>query len=180
MDTATSTTPSRPATAPGFATVNPVMIVRHPDAFITFLREVFGGHEHEEVRTIDVDGLLLHAEFEIGGVTITIAERKPDWPYLPQLTQIYVDDVDRALAGVVERGGRVVTQPTDLYGTLFSRMLDPWGNLWWVYRHGAAPDLDWTAGDVANATEWTDPGLAYIHRTVLEAMRTIGIESNGP
>ncbi len=180
MDTAPTTAPTLPATAPGFAVVNPVMIVRDADGFLTFLREVFGGHEHDDVHTFDVDGLLLHAELEIGGVTFTVAERKHDWPFLPQLTQIYVADVERTLASAVERGGRVVTRPTDLYGTLFSRGLDPWGNLWWVYRHGEAPDLDWDAEDeaTATATEWTDPGLAYIHGSLVEVMRTVGIEAD--
>ena len=168
-----SSTVSRPA---GWATVNPVLVIRDPDGLIGFLKGVFGGHEHEDARTADVDGLLIHAEFEIGEVTFTIAERKPGWPFLPQLTQIYVDDVEATLARAVERGARIVTEPTDLYGTLFSRMLDPWGNMWWVYRHGQAPDIDWEAEDGEPAEEWVDPNLAYIHRTLLEAMPSLGTE----
>jgi uncharacterized glyoxalase superfamily protein PhnB len=169
-------------TPTGFATVNPVLVVREPDGLIAFLREVFGGAEHPDVRTVDIDGLLLHAELEIGGVTLTIAERKPGWPFLPQLTQVYVDDVEAVLARAVERGGRIVTRPTDFFGTVFSRVLDPWGNLWWVYQHGEAPDLDWNApedGTNAAPAEWTDPGLAYIHRTILEAMPSLGVEPGG-
>lgn len=73
-----------------------------------------------------------------------------------------------------------MTRPTDRYGTLFSRMIDPWGNLWWVYQHGEARDFDWDSEDDANATEWSDSGLAYIHRTIVEAMRTVGIEPDEP
>lgn len=166
-------TAPRPA---GWATVNPVFITRDPNALIAFMKDVFGGHEHDDARTVDVDGLLIHAEFEIGEVTFTIAERKHGWPFLPQLTQIYVDDVDVTLARAVERGARIVTKPTDLYGTVFSRMLDPWGNMWWVYRHGEALDIDWDAGSDEPAEEWTDPNLAYIHRTILEAMPALGTE----
>lgn len=166
-------------TPPGFSTLNPVLIIRDPDGLIAFLRAVFGGEEHHDVRTVDIDGLLLHAELEIGGTTLTIAERKPDWPFLPQLTQIYVADVEGVLARATERGARIVTEPTDFFGTVFSRMLDPWGNLWWVYRHGEPPELDWEAEDDAgaDATEWSDPDLAYIHRTLLEAMPALGTES---
>jgi uncharacterized glyoxalase superfamily protein PhnB len=162
-------------TPTGFATVNPVLVVREPDGLIAFLREVFGGAEHPDVRTVDIDGLLLHAELEIGGVTLTIAERKPGWPFLPQLTQVYVDDVEAVLARAVERGGRIVTRPTDFFGTVFSRVLDPWGNLWWVYQHGEAPDLDWTADD-GDSAEWTDPDLAYIHRTLVDVMPSVGTD----
>ena len=168
------------ATPKGFSTANPFFITRDADGLIVFLRETFGGAEHLDARTVDIDGLLLHAELEIGGTTLMFAERKPDWPFLPQLTQIYVDDVEDLLARAVQRGARVVTRPTDFFGTTFSRMIDPWGNLWWVYRHGQAPELDWESADGAtdsSPAEWTDPNLAYIHRTILEAMPTLGTES---
>lgn len=163
------------ATPPGFSTANPFFIARDADGLIVFLREVFGGAEHLDARTVDIDGLLLHAELEVGGTTLMFAERKPGWPFLPQLTQIYVDDVADVLTRAVERGARVVTRPTDFFGTTFSRMIDPWGNLWWVYRHGDAPELDWGADD-GSVEEWTDPNLAYIHQTILEAMPTIATE----
>jgi hypothetical protein len=61
----------------------------------------------------------------------------------------------------------------------FSRFRDPWGNLWWVYRHGGQTpggdeaSADWT-GDAAatGAEEWaqTSPELTYIHDTLMTAM----------
>ncbi|MFS0702930.1 VOC family protein [Cellulomonas sp. 179-A 9B4 NHS] len=174
------TTTNAIPTPDGFSTLNPFFVARDADGLITFLREVFGGEEHLDARTVDVDGLLLHAELEIGGTTLMFGERKPGWPFLPQLTQVDVDDVEATLARAVERGARVVTRPTDFFGTVLSRMTDPWGNLWWVYRHGEAPDRDWSAADDADApTEWSDPGLAYIHRTLLEAMPSLGTEPGG-
>lgn len=165
----------------GFATVNPFFITRDAAGLIDFLREVFGGEEHEDARTVDVDGLLLHAELEVGQTTMMFGERKPDWPYLPQLNQIYVSDVQQTLARAAERGARVVTEPTDFFGTQFSRIVDPWGNLWWVYQHGEAPEMDWSADEGEDETdepvEWVDPGLAYVHRTLLETLPTLGEES---
>ena len=167
------------ATPTGFSTVNPFFLTRDAEGLIAFLRQVFGGEEHLDARTVDVDGLLLHAELEIGGTTLMFAERKPVWPFLPQLTQVYVEDVAGVLALATERGARVITRPTDFFGTVFSRMLDPWGNLWWVYQHGEAPELDWdsTEGETdTDLTEWSDPNLAYIHRTLVETMPTVGTE----
>ena len=92
------------ATPPGFSTVNPFFITRDADGLIAFLREVFGGEEHLDARTVDIDGLLLHAELEVGGTTLMFGERKPNWPFLPQLTQIYVGDVESVLARAEERG----------------------------------------------------------------------------
>jgi len=173
-----TTTGSTPIPS-GYSALNPFFVVRGADALLTFLQEVFGGQERRAARTVDVDGLLLHAELEIDGTTLMLAERKPDWPFLPQLTQIYVDDVESALARAAERGGVVITRPTDFFGTVFSRMKDPWGNVWWIYRHGEAPDVDWDAvDDEADAVpaEWSDPGLAYIHETLVEVMPTLGTE----
>ena len=164
-------------TPPGFSTVNPFFITSDAEGLIAFLREVFGGEEHLDARTVDVDGLLLHAELETAGTTLMFAERKPGWPVLPQLTQIYVGDVERVLAQAVERGARIVTQPTDFFGTVFSRMIDPWGNMWWVYEHGEAPEPDWDAADGgSDPTVWADPDLAYIHRTLVDVMPSLGTE----
>lgn len=179
-----------PAAPAGFTTLNPFFIARDVEGLITFLREVFGGEEHADARTTDVDGLLLQAELEIGGTTLMFGERKPDWPYLPQLTQIYVDDLDAVLDRATGRGARVVTQPTEFFGTMFSRIVDPWGNMWWVYKHGevagewgedAEGEGEWAAdgaeGGDAEAAEWEDPGLAYIHSTLLDVMPGLGAES---
>ena len=174
---------STTATPTGFSTLNPFFITRDADGLIAFLREVFGGAEHLDARTVDIDGLLLHAELEIGGTTLMFAERKPDWPFLPQLTQIYVGDLADVLARAAERGARIITRPTDFFGTAFSRMADPWGNLWWVYQHGEAPDLDRDAAQDEigpEPAEWADPGLAYIHRTIVEAMPSLGREPGAP
>lgn len=164
----------------GFSTANPFFVTRDADGLIAFLHEVFGGEEHLDARTIDIDGLFLHAELEIGGTTLMFGERKPDWPFIPQLTQIYVDDVEKALAAAMKRGAQIVTRPTDFFGTVFSRMIDPWGNMWWVYEHGEPPELDWDAAedqtDSDRPDEWSDPNLAYIHRTLIQAMPSLGTE----
>ncbi|MEH0934066.1 VOC family protein [Micromonospora psammae] len=170
------------ATPAGFSTLNPFFITHDADGLIAFLREVFGGEEHLDARTVDFDGLLLHAELEIGGTTLMFAERKPDWPFLPQLSQIYVDDLERVLAHAMKHGARLITRPTDFFGTVFSRMIDPWGNMWWVYQHGEAPDVDWDSAEAetdSDSTEWSDPDLAYIHRTLVEAMPSLGTEPEG-
>ena len=171
---------NNPKAPTGFSTLNPFFITRDAEGLIMFLREVFGGEEHLDARTVDIDGLLLHAELEIGGTTLMFGERKPSWPYLPQLTQVYVDDVNAVLALATERGARIVTRPTDFFGTVFSRMTDPWGNMWWVYQHGEPPELDWDSAEGADdgdPSEWSDPDLAYIHRTLIETMPSLGTEA---
>jgi PhnB protein len=160
---------SIPAAPTGYATVNPFIITSDANGLIDFLKQVFGATERPEARTLDHDGLLLHAELAIGNATIMFGERKPGWPFTPSLLQVYVDDVEATLEVARQLGATVVTEPTDFFGDTFSRFRDPWSNLWWVYRHGA----DWTgdaAATGAEAWEQASPELTYIHDTLLTAM----------
>jgi hypothetical protein len=65
---------------------------------------------------------------------------------------------------------------------LHQQLRDPWGNLWWVYRHsgqswaGDEEGADWTSDAAATGAEGWDqssPGLTYIHDTLLAAMRQL-------
>lgn len=165
-------------TAPeGYATVNPFIITRNSDEQTQFILEVFGGTERLEARTVDDDGLLLQGEVVVGTTTIMLAERKPDWPFTPSLLQIYVDDIEATLERALARGARLITKPTDFFGTMFARIQDPNANIWWVWQHG---EMAWDDnpeawdGD-APAEDWNavSPELAYIHDTILEAMSTL-------
>ena len=173
-----------PAAPTGYKTVNPFVITADAAGLIEFVTAVFGGKEVPEAHTLDDDGLILHSEVVIGDSIVMIADRKPDWPVTPGLLQVYVDDVPATLAAAVERGARVVTDPTEFFGDVLSRAVDAWGNLWWIYQHsgeeqswGADADAAeaWDAsGDTADAADWSSeatPELTYIHDTLLEAMR---------
>ena len=170
--------PEAPA---GYNTINPFIIAHDANGLIEFLRQVFHATERPEARTVDNDGLLLHAELAIGNATVMFGERKPGWPFIPSLLQVYVDDVDTTLDVARQLGATVVTQPTAFFGDTFSRFLYPWSNLWWVYGHGRAwagnaESPDWT-GDASavGADEWdqSSPELTYIHATLLAAMEEI-------
>lgn len=129
-------TPTAPAT---YNTVNPFIITADAGGMIDFLEKVFGAREVAEAHTLDTDGLILHSELKIGHSVVMVADRKPDWPFTPSLLQVYVDDLPANLERAKGLGGSVVTDPTDLYGTTFARVLDPWRNLWWIWHHREAP-----------------------------------------
>lgn len=183
-------TPSLPA---GSNTVNPFVMTDDAARIIDFLVEVFGAIDVPEARTLDTDGLILHSELRIGDSTITIADRKPDWPFTPGFIQVYVDDVEGTLARAVGLGARIVTRPTDFFGDTFSRFADPSGNLWWVYTHvpqeqawdaggGESEAASWDAGEgegevqSGGAEDWSSfasPELEYIHESLVEAMTSL-------
>ncbi len=182
-----------PALPAGSNTVNPFLMTDDASRIIDFVIEVFGATDVPEARTVDTDGLILHSELRIGDSVITVADRKPDWPFTPGFLQVYVDDVEGTLARAVGLGARIVTRPTDFFGDTFSRFADPSGNLWWVYTHvpqgqtwdaagedaaawsgsaeseGAdehdAPEEDWSS--------FSSPELEYIHESLVEAMASL-------
>lgn len=159
----------------GYNTINPFIITKGARKLMEFLEKVFGAKEVKEAFTMDTDGLLLHAELRIGNSTVMLADTKEGWPFTPSLLQIYVEDVEQTLQRAEELGAKIVTQPTDFYGDVFSRFVDPWDNLWWVYQHTG--QINWEENTVAtDEPTWSSESseLNYIHETLLETMKRLG------
>lgn len=159
----------------GYNTINPFIITKDAINFSKFLEKVFEAKEVKGTRTMDTDGLLLHLEYKIGDSTVMVADTKKGWPFTPSLLQIYVDDVEKTLQRAKKLGAKIVTKPTDVYGDVFSRVVDPWDNLWWVYQHKG--EINWdeitdTEDDATWAIESSE--LTYIHETLLETMKHLG------
>jgi PhnB protein len=134
----------------GAAVLNPFVIVDHASDFIAFVLEVLGGTENEKARTPTPDGRLIHSEVDLGGVTLMIADRLEGWADRPGLLQVWVSNVQTVLALGESRGATVITPATPFYGaTNLGRMLDPFGNLWWLYAPApgqADPKPAWEGG----------------------------------
>jgi len=177
---------SVPAAPEGYATVNPFIITMNAEELTRFVIDVFGGEERVEARTIDDDGLLLQAEVRVGTTTIMLAERKPDWPFTPSLLQVYVDDLDATLTRAIERGARLITKPTDFFGTQFARVQDASANLWWIWQHGevvwgdAQGEDEWSNADADEGWNEASPELVYIHDTLLDAMTSLRDPKDDP
>lgn len=166
-----NTTTSSPG-APDYNTVNGFIIVKGATGFIEFLTEVFDGTETAEAHTPDWyagDGTLIHAEVRIGNSVIMVADRKPDWPFTPALTQVYVADAEQTLRRAADRGATVITEVSAFYGGLdLARFGDPWGNVWWLFAPAAAGN---DQGESAADGDDSQPGPVYT--TLLEAMRQL-------
>ena len=160
----------------GYNTINPFIITPDALSLIDFLKEVFAGVESDYAHTVDDDGLLLHAEVTIGDSVVMLAERKPDWPVTPALLQVYVPDLEQALADAQRLGARLVTKPTPFFDTTLSRIVDPSGNMWWVYQlpEPSTEEVDWSAdGEEPEWTSGASAELIYIHDALLEGMRSL-------
>jgi len=118
----------------GGAVLNPFVVVDDAAGLITFVCEVFDVHETPEARTPMPDGKLIHAEVDLGGVNLMMADRLDGWPARPGLLQVWVRDVADVLAAAKERGATIITDPTAFYGeTTLGRIMDRWGNIWWLW-----------------------------------------------
>lgn len=168
-----------PKTPKGYNTVNPFIITNDALKMISFLQVVFKAEEDPDARTMDADDLLLHSELTIGNSRVLVADTKPGWPNTPSLLQVYVNDVKETLKRAEKEGSHIVTEPTDFYGDVFSRFIDPWGNLWWVYQHNlqaeATTDNWGDATESGNEASWQpSKEMQYIHDTLLDAMKRVG------
>ncbi|GAA3669231.1 VOC family protein [Lentzea roselyniae] len=121
----------------GYHTVTPWIITNGRTAeLIDFVTEVFDATEIGRVGEAPQIG---HAEVRIGDSVVMMFDN-PKWPKTPAFLRLYVADDAATLKKASERGGTVVTEPTELFwGDRVSRFFDPFGNLWWVHQRVAEP-----------------------------------------
>ncbi len=158
----------------GYNAVNPFMITDKATLVIQFITEVFGGVESKEALTYDDDGLVLHSEVRVGNATIMLADRKKEWRMTPSFLQVYVSNLDEVLELALAHGAVIITKPTEYIGVKFSRIQDPYRNLWWIYE--PIENYDWeSAFDAGNEDgSWKPTKEAtYIHDTLLEVMKEL-------
>lgn len=145
-------------------TLNPFVILRDAAGFIDFATTGLGAREVPEARTVTPDGLLIHAELQLGDSLLLLSDPQEGWKPQPGLFQVWVSDVDAIIEGAVTRGATVVTPPTPFYGSLtLARVEDPWSNLWWIYK--PAP------GQPDPKPAW-EGGSDTVFRTLDEHMRS--------
>jgi uncharacterized glyoxalase superfamily protein PhnB len=121
----------------GYHTVTPWLITAGRTAeLIDFIVEVF---EATELGRVGEAPRIGHAEVRIGDSVVMLFD-VPDWRPTPAFLRLYVADDAATLQRAVELGGRVVTEPTELFwGDRVSRFADPFGNLWWLHQRVAEP-----------------------------------------
>jgi PhnB protein len=118
-------------------TIVPYLIVDGGNAAIDFYRRAFGAIE---IMRIDgPDGRIGHAELEIGGARIYLADEYPEMDIVgpqagvrpPVMLQLRVPDVDAVFAQAVAAGADVA-RPVEnqFYGERSGQLTDPYGHQW--------------------------------------------------
>ena len=104
---------------------------------------VGAGVSAEELsRHADPDGTVRHAEIRIGDSTLMLTDESPEWPEWKgpifrggTAVHLYlrVPDVDRAFAGAIAAGAKVLLPVEDKpYGERSGGITDPFGHVWYL------------------------------------------------
>jgi len=118
----------------GFHTVTPYLVVSDAAALIRFTEQAFDAtlvSSHE-----DQNGNVAHAEIQIGDSRIMLGQGNAEWPPMPCMIHLYVEDSDAVYRKALEAGGESVREMEDMfYGDRSGGVKDPTGNQWWISTH---------------------------------------------
>ena len=125
----------------GYNVVTPYLTVNRAADAIRFYQDAFGA---TEVMRFEHEGVLGHAEIQVGDCRIMLGEEMPEWGNKSALTlggspgglHISVKDVDQAFARAIKAGGRQEQPVTDqFYGDRSGNLVDPFGHRWTLATH---------------------------------------------
>jgi len=122
--------------------VTPYLAIDGAAAAIDFYKKAFGATER--MRMGGPEGKIGHAEIEIEGGLIMLADEFPDMAFRspktlggsPVTMHIYVQDVDAFCARAVAAGATVLRPVADqFYGDRSGQLKDPFGHTWSIATH---------------------------------------------
>jgi PhnB protein len=126
----------------GYATLTPYIVVPDGAAAIAFYTHVFGASER--LRLAAPNGRIGHAELNIGGSVVMLADEHPEhgayapghFGGSPVTLHLYVEDVDAVVAKAVAAGGKLIRPVADqFYGDRSGSITDPFGHVWHIATH---------------------------------------------
>ena len=119
------------STPAGYTSVAPWVVTDDTGALLDFVAQVFEGEELARVAM--EDGSIGHGEIRVGDTVVLAFDRRPEWPAMPSLLRVWVDDADATFARAAAAGATVVTElDSNAFGQRGGRIKDPFGNIWWV------------------------------------------------
>ena len=127
---------------PGANSLNAYISIRGCSDAIEFYKKVFGATV--KLRLSMPDGKVAHAELEIEGSLLMMAEENPDWGTKspatlggnPVTIGLYVPDVDKTFQKAIDAGASIIMPVKDeFYGDRTGQVLDPFGYKWMIATH---------------------------------------------
>jgi PhnB protein len=126
----------------GYHSVTPYLIFSGASDAIAFYKTALGASE--VLRIGGPDGRVGHAELQLGGSRIMLADEHPEIGALspktiggsPVSIHLYVEDVDAAVARAVAAGAKLIRPVADqFYGDRTGGIEDPFGYRWYIATH---------------------------------------------
>jgi len=157
-----------------YTTVTPWIISPSSAKLIEFLKSAFDAEEIPNSRITNEDGTIIHVVVKIGDALIMLFDSRDGWPPTPSFLNLYVGDVEDVYQKSIRLGAKSVTDITALwFGEKVCRILDPFGNLWWINQR--IEEIDFTKpGEIARiaSTPEAVQGIAYIQKSLDKALKT--------
>ena len=165
--------PKLPPVPEHYTAVTPWLISSSSARLIDFMQAAFGAQELPGSRITDQAGVVIHAVVRLGDAMLQLFDSRPGWGPTPGFLNLYVADVEQAYQQALALGAVSVTDITPLwFGEKVCRILDPFGNLWWLNQR--IEEVDFTNPEISQraATPEAIAGINYIQHSLNEAMLT--------
>ena len=126
----------------GYQTVTPYLVVQGAGAAIDYYKKVFGATER--MRMPAPGGMIGHAEIQVGGSVIMLADEFPQMGFrgpksvggTPVSLMLYVPNVDEVFKRAVDAGAKELRPVADqFYGDRMGTLEDPFGHVWSIGTH---------------------------------------------
>lgn len=155
-----------------YTSITPWIISTSSADLITFLKAVFDAEEIPNSRICNEAGDIIHVVVKLGNALVMLFDSRAGWGPTPSFLNVYVEDLEHTYQKALQQGATSVTDPTTLwFGEKVCRILDPFGNLWWINQR--TEDVDFTNPE-AIAQRASTPeavaGIAYIQQSLHEAL----------
>lgn len=156
----------------GYTSVTPWIIAPSTEKMVLFLKNVFGAEELPNSRITNDKGIVIHYVVKLADAIIMLFDAREGWGPTPTFLNIYVPDVHKAYLKALEHGATSVTEITILwFGEKVCRILDPFGNLFWIVER--IEEVDFTDPEVGKraASPEAVSGINYIQLSLDEALK---------
>ncbi len=114
--------------------VMPYLIVPNAQAFITFMKTVFGAME--QVIVPRSEGVIMHGELRIGDAVIMFADSTDQFSPRPAGIFIYVENLRDTYQKAIDAGAVSTMEPMQQPYGFTCGFTDAFGNDWWPVEAG--------------------------------------------
>ena len=154
-----------------YTSVTPWIISASSSSLIDFLKAAFAAEEVPNSRLTNEAGVIIHVVVKIGDALVLLFDARAGWAPTPSFLNLYVEDLESTYQKALQLGSTSVTDITELwFGEKVGRILDPFGNLWWLNQRVEEVDFTDPAIGQRSATPEATAGIAYIQKSLNKAM----------